>query len=142
MTRDELVATAKDVATQLALDPVLVCAIVERESTWDPNSERYEPGFYEEYIVPQKLKSPTEAITRAISRGLMQIMGESARERGFTGQLSTLFVPYVGLWWGCKHLQLKIEHAKGDLHIALERWNGGSNIHYADEVFAMMEHYK
>lgn len=142
MTRDELVLVAKDIATQLNLSPALVCGIVERESTWDPWAERYEPGFYEEYIKPLKITSPTESTGRATSRGLMQLMGQSARERGFTGQLSTLFIPYQGLLWGCKHLQFKIEHANGDLHLALLRWNGGGNAAYPDEVFGMMEHYK
>lgn len=142
MTRDELVALAKDVATANGLAPALVCAVVERESTWDPDAERFEPGFLQEYIVPLKLTCPTEAYARSCSRGLMQVMGQSARERGFLGKLSTLFYPYCGLLWGCKHLTFKIQHAGGNLPLALERWNGGGNPNYAAEVFALMEHYQ
>ena len=142
MTRDELVALARQTALTYKLDPVLVCAVVERESTWNPDDERYEDGFYNEYVVPLKLTSATEARARAFSRGLMQLMGQSARERGFPGQLSTLFKPDVGLAWGCAHLAFKIQHAGGDLKLALDRWNGGGNPNYADEVFALMEHYR
>ena len=34
----------------------------------------------------------------------MQIMGQTAREEGFTGEFEQLLEPRVGLHWGCRHL--------------------------------------
>ena len=140
---DQLVQLAKATAQKHGLDPVLVCAICEQESNWDPWAIRFEPRFMVRYVQPLGLKSPTEVTTRSISWGLMQLMGESARELGFTGGhfLSELCDPAVGLEWGCKHLIGKFKAAGGDVHKALLYWNGGGNPAYPDQVLARMTNY-
>ena len=96
-----LVALARTIASQHALDPALVCAIVEQESSWDTHAIRYEPAFRAHYVAPLGL-TPTEEVARSISWGLMQVMGQSARERGFNGKfLSALCDPSNGLAIGC-----------------------------------------
>jgi len=80
-----LVAIARTIAQQHALDPALVCAIVEQESSWDTHAMRYEPGFRARYVAPLGLP-PTEEVARSISWGLMQVMGQSARASGFAGK--------------------------------------------------------
>jgi Transglycosylase SLT domain len=86
----------------------LVCAIIEQESAWNPHAIRYEPGFRTRYVAPLGLP-PTEEIARSISWGLMQVMGQVAREHGFTGKfLSALCDPVVGLDIGCAALASKI----------------------------------
>ncbi len=72
----------------------------------------------------------------------MQVMGQSARECGFTAQfLSALCDPATGIEVGCTLFQRKLTSAKGDTNQALEFWNGGSNPNYAAEVQARRPHY-
>ncbi len=108
-----LVALARAIASQHALDPALVCAIVEQESSWDTHAIRYEPAFRAHYVAPLGL-SPTEEVARSISWGLMQVMGQSARERGFNGKfLSALCDPSNGLAIGCAVLACKTRASLG-----------------------------
>lgn len=122
------------------LDPVLVCAVVEQESNWVPWAIRYEPAFYKRYVQPLGL-SDTESFARSFSWGLMQLMGQVSRELGFNGHLASLCDPAVGLEWGCRHLANKLKDVNGDVHMALQRWNGGGNPDYADQVMARMSKY-
>src|SRR5579864_5248366 len=137
----DLIALARDAATRGALDPALVCAVIEQESAWDPHAIRYEPGFRSRYVAPLGL-SPTEEVARSISWGLMQVMGQVAREHGFDGKfLSALCEPEAGLETGCKALAAKIEIAGGDIARALNLWNGGANPLYVEEVLAKLQKY-
>jgi soluble lytic murein transglycosylase-like protein len=138
----ELLSLARTIATQHALPPALVCAVVEQESAWNPYAIRYEPAFRMRYVAPLGLSS-TEEIARSISWGLMQVMGQVAREHGFTGKfLAALCDPATGLDAGCQVLASKISASAGDLTLALERWNGGANLGYAAEVLARVERYR
>lgn len=99
------------VGARYVLAPQLVAAVVAVESDGNPWAIRYEPGFYDRYVqaAPIKAKAPcsndTERRLRAMSFGLMQIMGQTARERGFVGTyLSQLCDPEAGIEYGCKHL--------------------------------------
>ena len=101
-----LIALAKQFAVTNNLYPELVCAVIEQESAWDTWAYRYEPEFYQHYITPLldrgEVKTRTEATMRATSWGLMQIMGQVAREYGFQGPfLSALCVPETGIRIGC-----------------------------------------
>lgn len=84
---ETLIPLAREAAAQCRLDPALVCAVVEQESAWDPCAIRYEPAFRARYVAPLQL-TPTEEIARSISWGLLQVMGQLARERGFAGNFS------------------------------------------------------
>src|SRR5258708_32520022 len=82
----ELVTLAKSIATEHELDPVLVCAVCEQESAWNTFAIRYEPLFMVKYVAPLYTNhkvSASEAYARAFSWGLMQVMGQVAREQGF-----------------------------------------------------------
>src|SRR5579863_3871720 len=108
MPTDELIALARSTAAKHSLDGALVCAIVEQESSWDTYAIRYEPAFRSRYVAPLGLQM-TEEVARSISWGLMQVMGQSARERGFAGKfLSSLCDPANGLAAGCTVLAAKI----------------------------------
>ena len=136
---------ARSIAAAHGLDPALVCAVIEQESAWDPWAVRYEPGFMSRYVAPLyaagKL-SATEAYTRAMSWGLMQVMGQVARESGFSGaSLCELCDAAVGLKLGCAVLAARITRAKGDVQAALLAWNGGANDRYAMEVLARTRNY-
>lgn len=141
MSPQEQETLARRAAARHNLDEALVCAVVEQESGWNPWAMRYEPGFYDQYV-PKNLPS-TEARARAFSWGLMQVMGEVARENGFTGKfLTELCQSTAGLEVGCRVLKRKLDKASGDIPKALLLWNGGARPAYADEVLARMPKYR
>jgi len=141
----ERIALARSIAAAHALEPALVCAVIEQESAWDTWAIRYEPGFLSRYVAPLytagKL-SATEAYTRAMSWGLMQVMGQVAREHGFSGtSLAELCDPRVGVEYGCRILAARMVRARGDVTAALLAWNGGGNPGYPAEVLARKHNY-
>jgi soluble lytic murein transglycosylase-like protein len=141
----ELIALARRIAAAHALDPALVCAVIEQESAWNPWAVRYEPGFLSRYVAPLytagKL-SATEAYTRAMSWGLMQVMGQLARESGFAGDsLPALCDPATSVELGCAILAKRLARSRGDVSAALLAWNGGANPNYPAEVLARTRNY-
>lgn len=83
------------------MDPALVGAVVEQESAWDAHAIRYEPALRARYVAPLELP-PTEQIARSMPWGLLQVMGQVAREHGFQRAfLSALCDPSAGLTIGC-----------------------------------------
>jgi soluble lytic murein transglycosylase-like protein len=143
------VRLAHDAAVRHSLDPAVVCAIVEQESAWNSWAIRYEPAFFAKYVAPlfavSKIEPATnsEAYSRAFSWGLMQVMGQSARERGFAGKfLSELCDPAAGLEAGCELFAHKLAVAEGKLDRALAVWNGGGNPDYPAQVLARVEAYR
>ena len=170
-TRADLIALARTTAEAHQLDAALVCAICEQESAWNPWAIRYEPAFFAHYIAPQfgagKI-SNTEAQARAFSWGLMQVMGQVAREHNFGvvspgggapnpqsssspqmhspfgtvgAPLAQLCDPACGLEIGCTVFAAKLAAAHGDATRALQLWNGGGNPSYASEVLARVAGY-
>jgi soluble lytic murein transglycosylase-like protein len=150
-TRADLIALARAAAEAHQLDAALVCAICEQESAWNPWAIRYEPAFFAHYVAPQleagKI-SNTEAQARAFSWGLMQVMGQVAREHNFGAALPSacdtlaqLCDPACGLEVGCTVFAAKLTAAHGDATRALQLWNGGGNPNYAAEVLARVARY-
>ena len=153
----QLVSLARKAAAQHALDPSLVCAIVEQESAWNPWAIRYEPTFFATYVAPlytNNKVNASEAYARGFSWGLMQVMGQVARENGYSEPfLSSLCDPADALEIGCRVLRKKFDalaapvaqtilSASGDLTArALLLWNGGSNPAYPVQVLARRTHY-
>ena len=75
----------------------------------------------------------TEFNAQCTSRGLMQVMGAVARERGFVGQfLTELCDPETGIEYGVRQLTIFLK--KYELRMALLRYNGGGRAAYPDEV--------
>lgn len=103
-------------AAKYTLDSALVAAVCEQESSFDTYAVRWEQAFYDHYIYPLKLADITEARCRAMSWGYMQVIGQVAREHGFSGRfLSQLCAPDQGLDIGCEVLRAKIALAMGDI---------------------------
>lgn len=142
MTKDELVALAKRKAVEHKIDPALVCAVCEHESGgWNPWAVRMEPAFYERYTKPMTL-TDTEEYNRAQSFGLMQVMGQTAREFGFKGKyLTELCDPETGIEYGCRKLRECLDKRNGDIRVALLRYNGGGNKSYPDMVLKLIDKY-
>lgn len=147
----ELITLAREAAAAQKLDPSLVCAVVEQESAWNPWAMRYEPAFFAKYVAPlytNNKVSASEAYARGFSWGLMQVMGQVAREFAFDAPfLSALCDPRQGLAIGCKILRKKFDAVApapgqaGDATRALLSWNGGANPTYAAQVLARRPHY-
>ncbi len=150
--RADLITLARATAEAHQLGAALVCAICEQESAWNPWAIRYEPAFFAHYVAPQLAAgqiSNTEAQARAFSWGLMQVMGQVAREHNFgaasassSAPLSQLCDPATGLEIGCVVFAAKLSTANGDAARALQLWNGGGNPNYATEVLARLGRYQ
>lgn len=141
-TVDERKALVAPIAAKYSLDLATVAAVCEQESSWNPWAVRFEPGFEARYIKPANPAMPTTLeLTKAMSFGLMQVMGEVAIEHGFAGRFMTeLCAPAVGVEYGCRKLRRCF-----DLHTdptaALLAYNGGSNLEYASQVLARVPTY-
>lgn len=136
-----LVATAKAHAAKWGLDPALVCAICDHESSWDPWACRYESGFYAKYV--HKMDVPMmEAMHLSTSWGLGQVMGETARELGFKGPfLPQLCDPDTGLEYVCMKLK-KCFALNPKVQDALLAYNGGGDATYPDLVLQHIQKYQ
>ena len=116
-----LIALARRIAAAHALDAALVCAVIEQESSWNPYAMRYEPTFFSRYVAPLYTNNKitaSEAWARGFSWGLMQVMGQVAREHGFAASehpfLSELCDPEQGIAVGCRVLSAKLALAAND----------------------------
>ncbi len=138
-------------AVKYGLKTSLVCAVIDHETggTWDVYTTRNEDDFFATYVEgkpmpPDSIRSrSTEARTRAMSFGLMQVIGETARENGLTTRyITSLCDPDVGVDMGCKILSIKIKDANGDIAGGLAKYNGGSDATYAPAVLALIPKYE
>lgn len=132
-------ALVTPMARKYGLEPTLVAAVCEQESGWEPGAVRFEPAFLRRYIEPMNLPL-LEALDRATSWGLMQIMGQTAIEFGFAGDLNTLRTPELGVLYGCRKLQ-KCFSIHGDAETSLLDYNGGGNAFYPAAVLARVRNY-
>ena len=113
-------------------------AVIAQESSGNPYATRYEPGFFEKYIEfrtraslggvwPVAVDEDTERHGRATSWGLMQIMGQTARELGFDGtHFAELTEPSLGVRFGSMLLKRKLAVYGPDLSQALSAYNAGT----------------
>jgi hypothetical protein len=139
----------RDTAKQFDLSAQLIACIILQESAGDPWLNRYEEAFYAKYVmgktratlighVPKNISLLTEKFNRANSWGLMQIMGQTARECGYGGDsLPKLAVPRLGIFYGCTYLIRCL--GNHSLEKALLRYNGGGNPEYDNEVLKRLD---
>lgn len=142
-TNDARLGLVRKWATKYGLDPYLVCAVCEQESSWNPWAARFEPGFLARYVHPVNPVAPTtHEILQATSFGLMQVMGGVALELGWRGYfLTKLCDPDMGVDYGCRKLQKCFERYPGDDEKALLAYNGGGNPDYGKQVLGRTVHY-
>jgi soluble lytic murein transglycosylase-like protein len=141
-TNDARLALGAKYAAKYGLDTAIVCAVCEQESGWNPWAVRFEPAFYTRYIEPLNLPDPTEAYARSFSFGLMQVMGQVARELGFAGRsLTQLCDPDIGMDVGCRKLK-KCFTQWTQPEVALLCYNGGGNADYGKQVLARAPNYQ
>jgi soluble lytic murein transglycosylase-like protein len=139
-SHDQIIELARKTAVAHALPPSIFLGLVEQESNFDTYAMRFEPAFWSRYEASQL---NTESIARATSYGLTQVMGQVARELGFTGRfLSSLCEPATGLDYGARKLAKCFSSSNGDATKALLKYNGGGNLQYAPEVIEKSKKYE
>jgi soluble lytic murein transglycosylase-like protein len=119
----------KEVAAKFGLNWLLVKALCAQESSLNPFAMRFEHAWKYAFKVDEFAKScnTTSKIERRLqmtSVGIMQVMGTVARELSFTGHLYDLCDIKIGLFYGCKKLDMLLK--KFPLPDALAAYNAGS----------------
>lgn len=124
----------------------IVMCLILKESKGDSAATRYEPHIHRQ-LIPKERKElagwfpdkdyddpeiepslDTEKVQRAMSWGLMQVLGETARWCGKCTRpfLTELMNPEIGIEVGCRVLSYYLGRAKGDYIRALAMYNAGS----------------
>lgn len=98
-SKNELERLVHDIAERHKLDPVLVKAVIEAESNWNPN-----------------------AISHKGAQGLMQLIPGTADSLG----VKNAFDPEQNIEAGVRHLRTLLEKYNGDLTKALAAYNAGA----------------
>lgn len=115
------------IASRHGLDPDLVHAVCLVESSGRTDAFRYESGFWLKYLAGKP--EYDGAIPRRVSSsyGLMQCMYTTALQFGYPkgDPPEYLFVPVIGIEYGCRTLAHYLKWAKGDVRKALACYNGG-----------------
>lgn len=143
MTQQELEQLAANEAARQQLDPALVKSVCQHESSWNPGATRFEPAFFNRYVSPMKGLTADEMRLRATSLGLMQIMGQTAREQGYDDPLPNLLAsPADQVAQGCEKLARCLEATGGDVERALLRYNGGLAPEYPGLVLQYYDGYR
>lgn len=117
-------------ADQYNLKRNWVAAVIMIESGGDTWALRYEPNWkYQKdtasYARKARISLETERVCQACSWGLMQVMGEVARELGFEGDLTELNNPAIGIAFGTKKLAQQMKRY-GKIEDAVSAYNAGS----------------
>jgi soluble lytic murein transglycosylase-like protein len=145
-------------ASKYNLDKRIVAALVYQESNGNIWAFRWEKGFYKKYIegkgrselsghVPASFPTlETEMISRAISWGAFQIMGETLRWQGFKEDYMPMAcLPRINAEIGCKYLRWCLDRISADTdttiryQAALLKYNGGGDPMYPTRVFRHIE---
>lgn len=149
MTDDAAIraAVARHAAAH-GLDPAVVYGMCLQESSGDWRAARYEPGY--RWTLPDA-KRPvnctlaTELVEQSISWGIMQVMGATLREHGYTGWLHEIAADLdAQIDYGCRYLSRQARRYGGAVAPAVAAYNAGSarlradgrfvNQHYVDRV--------
>jgi soluble lytic murein transglycosylase-like protein len=125
-------------ANEQHIPAALIAGIIQEESRFDAWAERVELAYQKNVRVRhaaakwagEHANTPsyqTELTDRSRSMGLMQVMGEVAREQGFTARyLSQLFEPAHSIAEGSKLLRTLLDRYPGDTLAAISAYNQGS----------------
>lgn len=131
------------------LSPDLVEAVTRVESSGKAYAYRYEPAFWAKYMSADAKWTGANPERVSASYGLMQVLFVVAQEVGFVSpDPEYLFVPAIGLDYGCRKLAQLLAWAGGDVTRALAAYNGGRvangrppfrNQAYADKVLTQLK---
>lgn len=130
MQKIELQYVAAKYARMYDIEPAVIFALIEIESSWDTFAARTEPGWKYWFNVKywarrRRITSNTERALQRMSLGLCQVMGTVAREIGLELQITVLVDPEFGCRYGCKKLRQLLNKYSNDLPRALSAYNTG-----------------
>lgn len=125
----------EQIATDYRLDPDLVEAVVIAESNGYTDAFRFESDFYRRYLESKPEYAGKNPRRISSSYGLLQIMFTTAQQYGFGGDPEMLFLPDLGLRFGCQHLASLLKH-HGDVRTALAAYNAGNPQSLAGQTYA------
>jgi soluble lytic murein transglycosylase-like protein len=126
------------------VDPFLIAAICQQESSGNIYAQRFEPNYRWYYEVDScarriRCSVSTETAGQQTSYGLMQVMGAVMRENGFAGWFGQAFDPYTNIEYGAKHLAKFLK--KYDPPSAIASYNAGSPRYIAGNKFFQNQKY-
>jgi Transglycosylase SLT domain len=125
-------------AREHALPASLIAAVIQEESRFDEWATRTEPRylrsrkvrrFATQFVRAHRLGPTafTELVDRSRSYGLMQIMGETAREQGFDAPyLAELYIPSNAISHGAMLLKRLLSRYRNDTLSAISAYNQGT----------------
>lgn len=118
------------VAKRYDLPCELIIAIISKESSGVKETIRYEQNYRyfndtEGFASKNGISTETETCAQRMSWGLMQIMGSTARDMGFTDLLPKMIYPNFNIEIGCKYLHKMIKRYDGDKKKAISAYNAG-----------------
>ncbi len=119
-----------EVCKRFGVDPKVIAAIVTIESTWNPWVCRVEPGYYwtskvRDFADLHRQSHQTELWHQKTSWGLMQVMGGTARDLGYTDICTKLCTPELGLEYGIRYFLSRAARYP-DLEDQIAAYNAGS----------------
>jgi len=115
----------EEIATRHGLNFDVVEAVIAIESSGNTRAYREEPNFWIKYLAEDPFYKDKQPSVVSASYGLMQIMYPVARERGFTGEPESLYIPEIGIEYGCRHLRYLMNWATNNYDTAIAAYNGG-----------------
>lgn len=140
--------TLEIIGKQFDVDPNLIAAIIQTESsgvTWrqrfeasyEPGDSTDDPNYFrvlpsQKYLVaPERwakscgISTATETMLQYTSHGLMQVMGYTARGMGYEDNLAEMLEPGIGIYWGTLYLSQKLK-AYQSTRSAIAAYNAGT----------------
>jgi soluble lytic murein transglycosylase-like protein len=125
MQREYYQDAVEKASSNFGVDPFLIEAVIQQESSGNADAFRHEPGFYLRYLKNNPEFKGQNPRRISSSYGLMQLMYTTARELGFTGAPEDLFDINLNVNLGTKLLKKLLDKYKGDVEKALMAYNGG-----------------
>lgn len=145
-----------EAAGEYGVEPSLIAAIIQTESSGNPLMLRAEPK-YEYLVTPARfaerlgITKETEIACQKLSWGHMQLMGGTARELGFEGHLCQLLFPSYNINYGTMYFASRLKKYKF-MRLAIATYNSGSPVYnpdgelknqkYVDKVLQFFEELK
>lgn len=132
--------------------PELLAALVQKESSGNPNATRFEPAVYSRVLAQGEatwggaLSLGWSYQMLATSIGLGQVLGETAwSDLAFHYSPSVVFDPWSNLGLAAKYLREQLDTFGGQLDLALQAYNEGpgnvqngvSDAGYSDAVLSI-----
>lgn len=141
------------VATKEGIDPKLIAAVAQHESSGNQWAIRYEKDYQwlykpQDYSHLLNISLDTEICMQKFSIGYCQLMFAVFRELGFKGSAGECFDAELNFTYGCRHLKRFLDKY-GNVEDALSAYNAGSprkavtgkyiNAAYVDDVLRIYQ---